>query len=696
MILYLLLFCVRVFFFRNPRNGLLCCGLFGVSANRPLDAVILRKLKVLGLFNQSRGEDSCGYYNGEKIVKGVDNVKKWTDFVMDGRVVLPAEGESRVFFGHVRKSTVGSNSEANAHPFNVEGRLILAHNGTLENHWPLMTEAGLPHGQVFVDSHALAILIDHWGYSALEKYKGYAALLFHHTEHPDELCVYHGASRTFTGGQLWEERPLFWMDTKDGIYISSLEEALKFIREEGDDEPLKVPHNRVFTLKGGEVEGEGVAIDREDMNITVTTSTYTGGYYGGRNYEDTWESGEMGTYMNDRYKRTTTPAGSTASRQYGTTGPNAASSTNSSVGKTVEAAAKALLEKPKSIFSSTPTIEAIDLESETVPVHAFNNNYQVYYFKNRYYLPDGNLCEGEVVIDKNGRVHQVIPEGIADELKRQVFYFYRGIMLNDLYAYKTIKDAVALKNGELDKDSTSGLIHYLARVMSQPGMNFAMAMSEYAKYPVTNLGDEAKELVYRRTLFFKKQVPHNGSITPLFSNRDYHYRDGVLISIKGGSAGEFLLKRGEGAQGALAFDTDDEEKAADSYSAQYNAVVEVLDKTYPTLAAVKEAVAGVPELVIQSYVQDILEDLNPSVEPHTRLVERMCLDMYLEAVTLQATLRELLQYPMLEELESYIDDVLMALEEEAVEGEDDEPGALSIPTSFDLAVQAQGTEVKKK
>ena len=55
----------------KPSNYLLC-GLFGGSFNRELDEGILDKLKMLGFFNQQRGEDSCGYFNGHDIVKGVD------------------------------------------------------------------------------------------------------------------------------------------------------------------------------------------------------------------------------------------------------------------------------------------------------------------------------------------------------------------------------------------------------------------------------------------------------------------------------------------------------------------------------------------------------------------------------------------------------------------------------------------------
>jgi len=99
-----------------------------------------------------RGEDSTGVIyvendNAFGIIK--EAVPAYYSCIKDDTAIKDMWSRGKAYIGHNRKKTVGANSDENSHPFVVDGKFAMVHNGTLHNHKAL--------ADTTVDSEALAI-----------------------------------------------------------------------------------------------------------------------------------------------------------------------------------------------------------------------------------------------------------------------------------------------------------------------------------------------------------------------------------------------------------------------------------------------------------------------------------------------------------------------------------------------------------
>lgn len=279
LVLLLITHYLLYYIFRG-KSTILSCGLFGYVGN--VEGSI-DKIKLLGLFNMSRGKDSCGVT--------INNVT--TKYNNDFEAFLKYNNLPEVFdenfaiIGHDRQRSSGNLSVDNAHPFDFyrEGDnknfdtpyFIGAHNGTIYNIDELCEEYGLDPIKYDVDSKALLQILSEGNYDVLKKYYGGAALIMMKPEEKNTLYVFNGASQsTYNKNVMIADRGLhYWQKSENEMYISSEKQPLKVIGGSNDD-IKEFPLNKVLKIVEGKIDEDfTIDIDRTGIEKYNTKYEYT-------------------------------------------------------------------------------------------------------------------------------------------------------------------------------------------------------------------------------------------------------------------------------------------------------------------------------------------------------------------------------------------------------------------------------------
>lgn len=237
------------------------CGIFTFQSKNPKKTnwkEVIANIKILGLYNDTRGGDNFGIYLNGNIHKNKTHSEKTakTFFENNGEIFDLKDINFPNIIGHSRKGSVGGLLLENAHPFVIEtenDKLIGVHNGTIKNWKELLDEYNLKDDKIKVDSQAIFTILanNKDDYSVFEKYDGAGTFIWMYESDPDSLYTFKGASKLYQhSAAVTEERPLYFYEADEGIYFSSMAESLKCIAFKKED-VKNLKSNSVFKLTKG-------------------------------------------------------------------------------------------------------------------------------------------------------------------------------------------------------------------------------------------------------------------------------------------------------------------------------------------------------------------------------------------------------------------------------------------------------------
>lgn len=464
------------------------CGIYGISMKTNANKQkVLANIKILGLYNLSRGKDSSGIYINKNIYKTLDEFDDMLkEIVFTHNIELD---NNTLIMGHNRAGSMGYKKTINeAQPFKINDSLIFTHNGTLKSTYSLSKDYDLKESDFKTDSEMLGHILDTKGTDVLKVYKGAAALAYSFLDKPNSICLFHGKSRDKKDGTVSEERPLYYLVTEDGIYYSSLESSLKAIRDNTDQEVKNLKYNVIITITNGEFEKDSlIEIDREDANIHSS------------NYAD-YEHDDFG-YGCGYYDNRHSPVLSRDNRSKTNITDNPFDKTDY-----------------KLVFKESYPIKV--LESASNNFKLYNNNEFVYYHFGRYYTEPKVLADGPIYIKKGGIICAT-----KEDSKTELYFFHKGVMMKDEKAYREV---LSLKN----MDKNTGWFNL------PKSSNFAFMISKYSMWPVCNLASEINTNLEEKIRFAWYTGTNNSVVKttdkfcPKFSGRCYNIKEGILFSIK--------------------------------------------------------------------------------------------------------------------------------------------------------------------
>lgn len=211
------------------------CGLFGIINTKP------RKFDyatfcTLGIANDDRGGDSCGFFIDGHYEYGTGKDNKYFQCFFPDNDYLNTLDSCTIALGHCRKASVGKIDVTTAQPVIIKNNdkveYVLMHNGTITNYKELAIKY-IPEVDIkdMTDSQVMAQIFYHKGYDALVEYKG-AAVFVIADYRTNKVLFFKGLSKKYSSSKEEEERPLFYtLNEKTGeLVFSSISSYLMSLR----------------------------------------------------------------------------------------------------------------------------------------------------------------------------------------------------------------------------------------------------------------------------------------------------------------------------------------------------------------------------------------------------------------------------------------------------------------------------------
>lgn len=264
------------------------CGQLGFSGKNNFDP---EKIKLLILWNSlERGEDATGIFTPLNGLK--KSLLKGSNYILTDNFKMQPDN---MLMGHVRAKTIGDSTIENAHPFK-NGNWYLQHNGTLKNHYDLTKKYNIEYSHKDVDSNILCKCIEkHNSLDVLKDINGPAAIIAHDDLIPNTLYVFRNT-----------DRPLYRGMINNDMYMSSIEESLKYI---GCDKIKEFKPDVLYTIKDGsilktyKVKNTPYKYEFISSSVNTNNSTLDNDKKWLNKYINSWLPSRYDVnYLNDPYK----------------------------------------------------------------------------------------------------------------------------------------------------------------------------------------------------------------------------------------------------------------------------------------------------------------------------------------------------------------------------------------------------------
>lgn len=236
LILLLLLLHSFFYFILKPKGSILSCGIFCYVGDKPADP---EKLKILALYNITRGDHATGVCIDNQIIKELSNAREFLASNYELFSLINDELSNFSILGHCRQATAmyAKDNVKFAHPHAMfknptddTPSFFGVHNGTITNCYDLCDKHNLNYNSNQNSDSMIffSILSSTWGDKKLEilrEYEGSATVVFYPANSKNTLYVHRDKAREL----------FYWQESETSCYISSIKLSLLAIGAKPDE-----------------------------------------------------------------------------------------------------------------------------------------------------------------------------------------------------------------------------------------------------------------------------------------------------------------------------------------------------------------------------------------------------------------------------------------------------------------------------